>query len=800
METHKSTVPGQRFPIILLAGALALMAFVVLWLAWSANRTYQANAATRVQALRMQELRGRILQLDDALTTTARTATTTGEARSREHYREFKARLDTLVAEAVRIAPPLHSALPVAQMEVARNKLADMESAALDSVRDSSVREAQAILAGEEYTSQKRLFVKALDDLSVQLGTQARGQLRAERRQALGAVGGGGIALMALLAAGGLAIFSLSRWRDALLISLVDRERAEATLRRSEEYHKLFRQASDVILILDPTSGTVLDLNHKASEVYNIPREMLLGRKLESITHDTRNMKQRLNNLVVEGASQDFETVHFRADGTPIHFLITASAIEFQGNRAVLSIHRDITERKALEEQLAHQAFHDSLTGLANRALFRDRVEHAVARSVRHPQPIVVLFLDLDNFKTVNDSLGHAAGDQLLVQVAQRLRTCLRVVDTIARLGGDEFAILLQDARHPEDSVAVAERITAELRLPFRIEGKEVFVGTSIGIASSSVGDTAEELLRNADAAMYIAKSQGKGCYEIYEPHMHAQAMERLDLEADLRRAVERGEFVLHYQPIIDMRTGQVAGAEALVRWYHPERGLLAPGAFIPLAEETGLILPLGRWVLEEACRRGRQWQARYPRRPPLTITVNLSGRQLQQPDVVETVALALGGAGLEPTGLILEVTESVMMQNTEVTLSKLQQLRGMGVRIAIDDFGTGYSSLSYLQRFPVDILKIDKSFIDGVGGAMGEGALARAIIALGDTLRLRTIAEGVRSMEQVGQLKQFGCELGQGYYFAKPMEADDIEVLLRSTEAYLALIPVTGGVAARVA
>ncbi|CAN5714982.1 hypothetical protein BH23GEM3_BH23GEM3_19620 [soil metagenome] len=444
-------------------------------------------------------------------------------------------------------------------------------------------------------------------------------------------------ALLLTLVVGSIGLLAVRRWQNALGAAVAERERAETTLRRAEEYQRVFRQANDVILIVDPLHGLVLDANHRACESYDIPREMFIGRDLASIMHDTRHMEARFRTLLSGDSSQEFESVHFSADGTPIDFLINASAIDFQGRRAVLSIQRDITERKALEQQLSHQAFHDSLTGLANRALFRDRVEHAVSRGVRHPSPLVVIFLDLDNFKTINDSLGHAAGDELLIQVSQRLRKCLRITDTVARLGGDEFAMLLEHSKHPEDSVAVAERITAELSLPFVLEEKEVFVGTSIGICSTVGGDSADELLRNADVAMYIAKNKGKGCYEVFEPHMHAAVLERLDLEADLRHALERAELVLHYHPIVVLRDGRLTGFEALLRWQHPTRGLIAPGVFIPIAEETGLMVPIGRWVLEEACRQAREWRQTHAGARSLTITVNVSGREFHHADLADT-------------------------------------------------------------------------------------------------------------------------------------------------------------------
>ncbi len=442
---------------------------------------------------------------------------------------------------------------------------------------------------------------------------------------------------------------------------------------------------------------------------------------------------------------------------------------------------RCISERKALEAKLTHQAFHDPLTKLANRALFRNRVEQALKRARRRRAPLAALFLDLDNFKTINDSLGHAAGDCLLMTVAERLRACVRQYDTTARLGGDEFAVLLEDGTLPQDAAIVARRIIDAMSQALTLEGREVRVGVSIGIAVSEAGvESADELLRNADVAMYTAKESGKGRYEIFEQAMHTTLLARIELEADLRRAIDRQEFTLYYQPIIALDTGRISAVEALVRWNRPERGRIAPLDFIPLAEETGLIVPLGRWVIEEACRHAQEWQAQLPAAAPLSISINLSGRQLQQPELAHDIASALCRSGLPAHSLILEITESVMMQDTEATLAKLRELKNIGLRLAIDDFGTGYSSLSYLQRFPIDILKIDKSFVKGIGQGSEESAVARAIITLSDTLHLSTVAEGIEQLEQMTTLQTLGCEFGQGYYFAKPLTASDMNALLR--------------------
>ncbi len=437
-------------------------------------------------------------------------------------------------------------------------------------------------------------------------------------------------------------------------------------------------------------------------------------------------------------------------------------------------------ENARLYEELRHQAFHDGLTGLANRALFQDRVEHAVVRRPGLDAGLVaVLFLDLDDFKTINESLGHAGGDQLLTAVAERLRTCLRASDTAARLGGDEFAILLEDLRDESEATNVAQRVIDALRPPIRIGGTAAVIATSIGIAVSPRGeDGATELLRNADFAMYQAKHGGKGRYEIFRPSLREAVTERAALEALMRGAEERDELRLHYQPVIDLTTGEIVGLEALVRWEAPGRGLLMPADFIGLAEESGLIVQIGRWVLERACRETQAWRQALDLEA-LTVGVNLSARQFQHPDLVPEVSAALAASGLDPSRLILEITESVLMQTTTATIGKLADLRRIGVRLAIDDFGTGYSSLGYLERFPVDMLKIDKTFIDGIGERGNRPVLARAIVQLGRALGLQVVAEGIERPEQAGVLRRLGCTRGQGYLYSRPLPADELEPLL---------------------
>jgi diguanylate cyclase (GGDEF)-like protein len=447
-------------------------------------------------------------------------------------------------------------------------------------------------------------------------------------------------------------------------------------------------------------------------------------------------------------------------------------------------LERSLVQLTELQEQLRYQALHDPLTSLANRALFTDHVQHAVARGDRHDRQLAVLFLDLDDFKAVNDSLGHGAGDSLLVAVAERLRACLRPGDTAARFGGDEFAILLEDIAAPADAVAAAERIGEALHAPFFVQNRELRVGASVGIAVRSVETDATQLLRNSDVAMYIAKRRGKGRHELFEASMYAAAVERHELKEDLQRAVTQGDFVVHYQPIIDLRSGKLTGVEALVRWNRDERGLVEPSEFIPIAEDTGMILPIGQFVLEEACRQAGDWQRQLPEGAPLSVNVNLSARQLAHPGFVEEVAKVLASSELSPGSLVLEITETVLMEG-DGTVRRLAELRDLGVRLAIDDFGTGYSSLSYLRRFPIDILKMDKTFVQGVGTTAGDDALARAIIDLTHTLGLVVVAEGIERREQAVELRRLDCNLGQGYYFTRPLAASTIEpmILDRSRE-----------------
>ena len=473
-----------------------------------------------------------------------------------------------------------------------------------------------------------------------------------------------------------------------------------------------------------------------------------------------------------------------REDGRVIGSLVTASR---RPGRTYTSDEREVLRAFAEHASLAltdarmvaktlHQAFHDPLTDLPNRALFVDRLEQGMRRARRKRSQLAVLFLDIDRFKIVNDSLGHAAGDELLREVGARLLTSIRPGDTAARFGGDEFAILLEDVESREDAEHIAMRILLSLRTPLGIGGRDVFVTASIGISMDAT--RAEDAIRDADLAMYRAKGQGKGRYVVFEPYMHAAVVERASLEADLQRVIERDELILHYQPIVALDGGDVVGAEALVRWRHPERGLVAPDAFIPLAEETGLMPELGRWILLDACRQAAAWQ----RVRPLRLSVNLSACQLQSAELVRDVEAALAVSGLAPSSLVLEITETALMRDVEDTITCLNDLKRLGVLLAVDDFGTGYSSLDYLRRFPIDLLKIDKAFVDDLVG--GDSKLAQAIIDLGESFGLQVVAEGIEHDAQRLRLLELGCALGQGFHFARPMAAQELSALLAAEVA----------------
>jgi diguanylate cyclase (GGDEF)-like protein len=452
-----------------------------------------------------------------------------------------------------------------------------------------------------------------------------------------------------------------------------------------------------------------------------------------------------------------------------------------------LELRSDLTLKRQTQEHLLYSTLHDALTGLPNRSLFTERLRHAMRRAARHPDDLfAVLFLDLDRFKDVNDNLGHFAGDELLRAVARRLEACIRPEDTVARLSGDEFAILLESITDTSDAGRVAERIEEALSFPINLAGAEVTTSASMGIVTSSMShDQPEQLLRSADMAMYRAKAAGRARYEMFDRAMHTDALERLRLETDLRRAVEQGEFLLHYQPVVSLRTGRVTGLEALIRWQHPERGLVHPADFIPIAEETGLILPIGKWVLLEACERIKAWQEAYPRKEPLTMGVNLSVKQFAQPDLIDQIKTAIETTGVAPGSLQLEITESSIIDKGRAAISILSRIRELGPQVYLDDFGTGYSSLSYLHGLPIDAIKIDRAFVSSMDTDDKNLRLVRTILTLAEIVGVRAEAEGISTSEQLRELRALNCEQGQGYLFSAPITRDAVEEVLAANPVW---------------
>jgi diguanylate cyclase (GGDEF)-like protein/PAS domain S-box-containing protein len=565
-------------------------------------------------------------------------------------------------------------------------------------------------------------------------------------------------------------------YRQGVLLDVTERKVAEEALRRSEErLRSLADSAFEGIIISD--KGEILEANQALTKMLGYELGEMIGRSaLEFIVPEHRELVWQ---KIATEDEEPYEIVAVRKDGTLIHLEVRGRAFYYRGRRVRVTAVRDVTERRAFEERLRHQALHDSLTGLPNRELFVDRLGQALVRTRRTKRKVAVLFMDLDEFKVVNDSLGHGVGDLLLTVVAQRLKRSLRPEDTLARFGGDEFTVLIDDVKSPEDAVRVAGRIKAELRRPFILEDRELSVTASIGIALGEARtNDSEDLLRNADIAMYRAKNEGSG-YKVFDPIMYQRALSRLEMENELRQAIDRQEFVIHYQPIVRLDGGRVWGVEALVRWDHPERGLLDPSEFVPIAEESGLVVPVGEEVLREACRRTKEWQENHPLIPPLVTCVNLSARQLSRPDVAEMVERALEEAGMEGSRLTLDITETVYVKALEGNTATLNRLRIMGVRISIDDFGRGYSSLSYLKRLPADHLKIDRSYVKGLGEDLEDTAIVRMVIELAHTLGMEVIAEGVESADQAELLAQMGCDMAQGFYFARPMPPEDASEFL---------------------
>jgi diguanylate cyclase (GGDEF)-like protein/PAS domain S-box-containing protein len=663
---------------------------------------------------------------------------------------------------------------------VPRNRTADVErrlgeaygegmQALLASRRDRALG---ARIAKGRFAPAMRRFDSAIAGLAARQDGVARA---AQRRTWLGWLGSMTIGLL-LLCLLGWRMHRIQR-RSAVA------EQARAAERHGEErLHALVRHSSDVVAVVDGSSQVHWLAESVRGSLGYDPAD-LVGGRLSDLVHsgDAVQAARFLEKAALGTGRAGSLSLRLRAaDGDYRAFeLIAHNHVGDPLIDGILLNLRDVSDRVALEEQLRHQAFHDNLTGLANRALFEDRLTLALARGRRHGGELAVIFVDLDDFKTVNDSLGHAVGDELLRATAHRLATCLRAQDTAARLGGDEFAVLLEDLSGPDEAWQIAERLRRALEPPLVLDGRQIASSASLGLECPAPTATAADVLGNADLAMYAAKDAGKGRVAGFEPVMRAQLVERMELGSELGVAVERDELLLEYQPLVELDTGRITGVEALIRWQHPTRGRLSPDRFIALAESNGHIVAIGRWVLQTACAQLRRWQDRTPGAADLHMSVNVSTRQLADPNFPRDVRAAIEAAGVEPSRLTLEITEHLLLDDSDLMQQRLQALKEIGVHLAVDDFGTGYSALSYLQKFPIDVLKIDRSFVSGIDRDPERARLVHGIVEMGRNLRLSVVSEGIEEAGEAALMREFRSEYGQGYLFSKPVDAATLDRLL---------------------
>ncbi len=695
--------------------------------------------------------------------------------------------LEWLIVSAQEVSPDAEAQVKAAKEEITAamatvrgldhsRKTADQVSSALNSYLQSADQEFQLIRAGQFEEARRFDFQEVnpqFDLLLVALNEAVEGQGRLADLSAMKSrseLAAGGLVTAAIL------VLWLRFQRRKHLVQLMIAK--QAALAYSEErFRALTEKSTDVVFITDATGGTTY-VAPSVGTTLGLEGSTLIGKSMIDLVHPDDVAKVRAAMSVVSGQNQRLEFRLRHLDGRWLYFeCVLRDLLNQPTINGLVFNAREVTERKMAEEQLEHNASHDQLTGLPNRVVFLNRLQAVIDRIKRHPQQMAaVLFVDVDDFKVVNDCLGHAAGDELIIEIGKRLQGCMRTDGTIARMGGDEFTVLLEEVSDPSDAIRVAQRIHGALTKPFVLMGQEVFKDASIGIALTTENASAETMLQNADLAMYRAKSKGKGCSELFDGAMHEQVMGRLQMEAQLRRALENNELRLYYQPIVNAATGVVEGFEALARWQPAGGNFVPPNVFIPLAEQCGLIVQLGSWILITACQEAVSWQARHPSDPPLYVSINVSARQFAHPSFVAHVREAIEKTGLNPRCVRLELTETTAMKDAPSTEHTMAQLHALGVKLSIDDFGTGYSSLSYLRRFPVETLKIDQSFVSKMETNRENYAIVTTVVALARSLGMAVVAEGVETADQLEKLQSADCDSAQGYLFSKPLPADAID------------------------
>jgi diguanylate cyclase (GGDEF)-like protein/PAS domain S-box-containing protein len=753
---HPAGLPSREaleFPTVQLVAALAATIGLVAWMLWTSAVTSRMHDALREDTHHNTELRDTIINVGERLTMSVHAAAATDDLLWEDQYDRLLRPLSSAFDEALtRVSEDVGKSVNETMIAASRD-LNALDRRAFDAVHRGARAEASAILDGAEHVRLKSAFAEGVAILSKGLDDAiADAHRHIERILHLQLVVSILMCVVVLVAWAGVTR-TLVRWRDRTAESEARANRlSEATL--------------EGILIHD--DQVILDANRAFVEMVGFDLDVLSGRPVgDLVLDDTHRIVADMFSAESDGF---FEATLSHADGTLVQAEMRTRKFDWAARSVFLTAVRDISERKRSEAKIRRLAHFDSLTGLPNRVLFRERLQHTLAIARRHAEQVAVLFIDLDRFKDVNDILGHAAGDQLLTKAAARIDDHMRESDTLARLGGDEFAVIMSNPADVDGAATCAQRIIDALSMPFDLDDQEAIIGASVGIAFSGFSGCADQdaLLRCADLALYRAKSEGRGVFRFFAEDMNARLQSRKSMELDLRRALADGQLELYYQPQVELSSSRVMGMEALLRWEHPEHGPVPTKTFITLAEETGLIIPLGQWVLRTACREALNWGG-------LRVAVNVSAAQFRLPGLSDMVAMALAETGLEPSRLELEITESILLEDTDVNLATLRKIKDLGVSIAMDDFGTGYSSLSYLRRFPFDKIKIDGSFVRDMERVDDASAIVRAVVHLGQDLGMTTIAEGVESSMQADILAMQGCQQVQGYYFGRPVPAGQV-------------------------